>query len=369
MDDHSFLSTEPSRLDGMSLHDALPHQLRETRTPPLAGPSSHDPVYTTVGTYGEYPIPYNNSSLPTPVSGAGSPETPESTQELPMVKHEPGTGDHDSPRSTSRAEWHYENSVSYHSHPHSPGTLHHQSHGYAMYDGLEGSDEPDIHRPAATEPSFWPSPALTTEVMPYSMDMNSSAMVRHDMPLAPNLHALQTPHHQSHLYRQSHDTYERNYHASASSSNDLGGVAQSYPQYHHAQPSLVVNEHKAETRDASRSSKSRSQKASRRSSGARRIRNKRATPRPRDNSDDRPEQYPLNPEERIALDDNVKEQDRYLYELRCELGAFNGEDMWDQIVQRYAEKYAPKRKATLQMQLNRALAKHQRSSSSQLTAR
>lgn len=106
-------------------------------------------------------------------------------------------------------------------------------------------------------------------------------------------------------------------------------------------------------------SKIRASRTPKKSPVVRRSRPKRPKSRPRAAADDKPEKYPKDPEERVQFDDSIKEQDKFLYDLRCDLGARNGEDMWDLIVRKYAERYSHKQKATLQMQLQRAVAKHQ----------
>ncbi|KAH7014388.1 uncharacterized protein B0I36DRAFT_436390 [Microdochium trichocladiopsis] len=71
-------------------------------------------------------------------------------------------------------------------------------------------------------------------------------------------------------------------------------------------------------------------------------------------------EYPFEFSERIAFVNQAREQDKFLYLLRCELEGLDREHIWDIIVEEYAKKYSRKRKATLQMQLNRYLAKSQR---------
>lgn len=287
-----------------------------------------------------------HSSIPTPISGAGSPSSPGSNPELQTVKHEPGA-DHGSPHSASRADWQYGNPVAaYHSNPHSPGDMGRPP--YAMYDGgMDPSDDSDIQR----HDPYWTPPNMTAETLPYPMEMDPSAIH--------SVHSLH--HHQSQLHQQPHEAYEqRNYHASGVPAAEMRGLAQPYPPFHQPQPTFMHTEHSMNRRESSKAVGGRSQQRTpRRPSAVRRVRNKRATPRPRAGSDDRPERYPYNPEERLILDDSIKEQDKFLYNLRCENGARNGDDMWDVIVNQYAARYSYKAKATLQMQLNRAVSKHQ----------
>jgi len=145
--------------------------------------------------YSDYPMPYH-SSIPTPISGAGSPSSPGSNPELQTVKHEPSDVDHGSPHSAPRADWQYGNPVAYHSHPHSPGNITRQPHAYALYDGLDTSDDSDIQRHAVTEAAYWPSPAA--EAMPYHMDIGGTALGRNDLSMGHSVHSL---HHQSQIHQ------------------------------------------------------------------------------------------------------------------------------------------------------------------------
>ncbi|KXJ91322.1 hypothetical protein Micbo1qcDRAFT_64414 [Microdochium bolleyi] len=369
MDGHTFLAAEPSHMeDGVPLHNHLAHHLREARTPPLTRPSSQHPIYSTAGpSYAEYPIHSYDSSLPTPVSGAGSPGSPEGTPEMHTIKHEPSSGIRNSPPLSSQAEWPYASTVTYPSHPHSPAALQ-NPHGFPSYDGLDTPDDSDNQHPGPTEAPFWPSPAMTTESIPYPMMVD----------MAQGGHNLHAPHHPQqnhhHHHHQSHDIYEQGHFHDSGSSVNMRGSTHPYPPFAHSQPGMVLEMNTATVGHSTpRPPRNRVSRTPKKSPGARRSRTKRPKARPRDEADDKSERYPKDPAERIKFDDDMKEQDRFLYNLRCELGSRNGEDMWDLIVRQYGEKYSPKQKACLQMQLKRAVTKHQArnvpSSSSRLTAR
>ncbi|EMR70411.1 hypothetical protein UCREL1_2555 [Eutypa lata UCREL1] len=62
--------------------------------------------------------------------------------------------------------------------------------------------------------------------------------------------------------------------------------------------------------------------------------------------------------EQITLSDDAPEADRYLFELRNSMLESKGKGMWEALQSAFTDRYGPKERAALQMQLSRAVMKH-----------
>lgn len=73
---------------------------------------------------------------------------------------------------------------------------------------------------------------------------------------------------------------------------------------------------------------------------------------------DLPSQAQRAPGERITLSEDAPEPDRYLFDLRNSMLESKGKGMWEALQAAFTERYGPKHRAALQMQLSRAVMKH-----------
>ncbi|KAI0434988.1 hypothetical protein F5Y09DRAFT_157481 [Xylaria sp. FL1042] len=364
MDDSVYMSPKAAHM-----HDGLPERSppcedkHSSSTPSASTYGTHEMTrsYSSVPPYSPYSVPAYDSSLPTPVSVAGSPSMPERTGKMLSTYNQHGSAPQQlTPPATSRP-WPYASSMT--STSPAPMTVPSSTAEMIDIDSLESSHSPE-HHPSVVDPSqhfHWgpygvsshdppeelspplPSQSLYSSVPPSvlmrsepSYGLPSTAQI----PLAPaHQQVSMAPHAIDTRHLMASDLH----HQFSNLSNISLEYGQAYP---------------------SRKSKTRANRSSRLSKRSRNIdqnssksngtgyNGEQANPLTGNTSPDTPE---LPPPEHLTLDNKAPEDSRYLVELRCQMSDDKGKGMWEQIQQAYKEHFGHKTKENLQMQLIRAV--------------
>jgi hypothetical protein len=340
-------------------------------------------IYKVAG-FSSYPMSYDSSSLPTPVSVAGSPPMTERTSArmVHSYSHNGSNSQQPTPPGTSRpnpSDWfdtqnHQMMSSSQSS---SPMTMHTSSADMLEMHGLETTQSPENHviAVATTEPQLYfgrygvseqqgdLSPPMGSHPMfgnhahahvdPSAL-LKNSMMSSSSMPLAnlapapPRVPTLQPQ----------------------PNPGTLGRVMTPIEDLHHPfgmQNHLPMFEMQPAYNNTKRPSKARSKRGEskkRHRGGARTaLPNRTNPPEPRRASppgSTSPGHKSLVDQcqpATLQLNDKAPEQDRFLFDLKAELVCYKGKDMWERIDSKWTERYDKKDRAALQMQLARSVAK------------
>lgn len=402
MGDHTYMKARTIQVhDGMLTETSLP-EAAHTHTPPSTSAygGSDMQTYTTVGfhippeipssqacdslafqiaPYNSYSVPsYDSSSLPTPVSVAGSPSISEGTSK-PMQSYGQQRGrssQQPTPPGTSRPDWANQHIIQT-SQSGSPLPLQHTTNDMLEMHGLEASHSPpeDQGQPlvseahwdwghygvSCTEPQADMSPQLAHQsLFPVNMPPNvaPSALVRPPMSLNPSNLPLAPA--GAHVPVLQHSPDPRNLGPSVNPMAHMGH--HHYPPIPNQPPVLMEFAPSRKRNSKQRSGRSRraprggvSNRASINGNGYRGY-------------DGSQQQFGTSPDqqtkaqrtlaEQITLSDDAPEADRYLFELRNSMLESKGKGMWEALQSAFTDRYGPKERAALQMQLSRAVMKH-----------
>ncbi|KAH8682414.1 hypothetical protein BX600DRAFT_430296 [Xylariales sp. PMI_506] len=336
--------------------------------------------YISAGSYGSYPMAYE-SSIPTPVSvgspslhDEGSPRIPHSFSPIGRGSCQPASPC--TPQST-HSEWfnHSNGSIMPMSQCSSPITMHGMPNLMPM-NGLEGSQPSDVRGGPmnTTEQYHWGSYGVscTESQDDMSPHMQSSALFSTLPHVSPSAVLKNTYMPGSPISMAPAPTQVPLMHTS-SNIGGLGppmttmeGVESTYGPIIHPQP-LIVDMYPS----SKRAPRARATRRNNQKKGAR-------DPSPNffacdDHETTQGHQNTCNDHsgDCARLDVNKlrlkpvgndisspSERDHYIFNLRCQLSHLRGKGMWDRILELWQERYEPKERAALQMQLTRAVAAH-----------
>ncbi|KAI0109143.1 hypothetical protein GGR51DRAFT_107727 [Nemania sp. FL0031] len=321
---------------------------------------SHDMArpYTSVPPYSPYSVPAYDSSLPTPVSVAGSPPMPDRSNKLLPNYHQHGENPQQLSPPTNSRSWSYANDMagassasmavpsttaemidmqsleSSQSPEHTavvdPTTHYHWStYGVSSHDPAE--DLSQQHLPSQSVYSTVP-PSLLIRSPHYGLHTNGH------MPLDPSLTQGSMPqHHTDPRHLMAHDLHHQ--------FDNLSNISLEYGQAYPARKSS-----KARTNRSGRQPKRgrNSQEDATSNSGM----SFNADGMTASTSSDLPGNAPP---KHLTLDPKAPEDSKYLVEMRCQMSDDKGKGMWEHIQQAYKERYGRKTKENLQMQLIRSV--------------
>ncbi|KAI1172467.1 hypothetical protein F4777DRAFT_511460 [Nemania sp. FL0916] len=336
-----------------------PLEDRQSSATPSTSPyGTQDMVqtYTSVSPYSSYSVPAYDSSLPTPISLAGSPAMSErGSKMLPTYNEQDGDSHELTPPTVSRP-WSYASSMvatSSASMP-APGAA-------GMIDmNLESSHSPE-HHAAVVDPApqfHWstygvsshdPTDELSPPPLP-SQPLYSSVppaiLIRSpsyglppgsDVPLVETMSQVPMPTHSA----DGRPLMQHGLHNFDNLSNISLEYGQAYPSRKSA---------KARANRSRRQSKRdrNTQQASAKNDYGNGVADGSAPGASHDLANHDPPKH-------LTLDAKAPEDSRYLVQMRCQLSDDKGKGMWDHIQQAYKERYGRKTKENLQMQLIRSV--------------
>lgn len=399
MGDHTYMKARTIQVhDGLLTETSLP-EAAHTHTPPSTSAygGSDMQTYTTVGLdtspdirssqacdslifqiapYNSYSVPsYDSSSLPTPVSVAGSPSISEGTSK-PMQSYGQQRGrssQQPTPPGTSRPDWVNQHIIQT-SQSGSPLPLQHTANDMLEMHGLEASHSPpeDPGQPmvsethwdwghygvSCTEPQTDMSPQLAHQSLyPLNVPPNvaPSALVRPPMTL--NHSGLPLAPAGPHVPVLQHSPDPRNLGPSV---NPMANMGHHYHPLH--QPPVLMEF----TPLRKRHTKQRSGRSRRAPRGG--VSNRASLNGNGYRDYEGSQQFGASPDqqtkaqrtlaEQITLSDDAPEPDRYLFELRNSMLESKGKGMWEALQSAFTGRYGAKERAALQMQLSRAVMKH-----------
>ncbi|RYP09500.1 hypothetical protein DL764_001279 [Monosporascus ibericus] len=376
MDDHTYMKSRTVQMhDGLVAETSLPEVGHSHTTPSTSAYGSSDiQAYTSIPPFNNYSVhAYDSSSLPTPVSGAPSPPLSEGTSK-PMQSYGQQRGrasQQPTPPGTSRPDWANQHMHMQSSQSGSPIALQHTSNDMLEMHGLEASHSPEEDQPMVTEANWdWGhygvscteaqgdmSPQLSHHsFFPVNVPSSvaPSTMVRPSMTLNPSNIPLAPAPSQVPLLQQPSDPRNLT-HPMAS----MGNMHHHFSQLPN-QPSVLM-----EFRQIRKKQPKRARPSSRRTRGPDRTSNnsgyrdfQNAQEEFGADSQSQHSGTQRAPAEQIKLSNEASEPDRYLFDLRNRFLDSKGNGMWENLQAEYTQKYGPKQRAALQMQLSRAIMKY-----------
>ncbi|KAI0873796.1 hypothetical protein GGS24DRAFT_501381 [Hypoxylon argillaceum] len=362
--DPAYMSSKTSHMDECLSVGSPPSEGRHSSATPSTSPyGTHDMnrPYTSVAPYSSYSVPAYDSSLPTPVSVAGSPPMAERSSKMLSAYSQHGGPQQLTPPATSRP-WPYASNMTsattasmtvpsstaemmdIHSleSPHSPEQhttvidptphFHWSTYGVSSHDPTE-----DLSPAPLTSQSMYSTvpPSLLLRSPHYGLPSNAH------IPLDPSLsQATMASHHADARQMMAHDLQ--------SQFDNLSNISLEYGQAYPARKSAKARANRSgrqpkrcrSTPDDSTKSSSMSYNGGQADS---------MTGNPSSNlSGQAPSQH-------LTLDAKAPEDSRYLVEMRCQMSDDKGKGMWEHIQQAYKERYGRKTKENLQMQLIRSV--------------
>ncbi|KAI1751881.1 hypothetical protein F4782DRAFT_540681 [Xylaria castorea] len=357
MHDSAYMPSKMAHMDErISRASPLSESRHSSATPSTSTYGSHDMArsYASVAPYSPYSVPAYDSSLPTPVSVAGSPSISErSDKMLSTYNQQGGVSQQLTPPTTSRP-WPYASSsmtvptstaevemLDIHSleSSHSPEQqttvlgstphYHWSTYGVSSHDPTEDLSPP-LHSQALY--SSVP-PSLLVRSPGYELPPNTH------IPLAPAPPQVSMPSYPA-------DTRSLMVHDYPPFDN-LSNISLEYGQAYPARKS------KARANRTSRQSKrGRDMAQSSTKNGGIEYNDAHTNPMAT-NTSPNPVGHALL--KHLTLDDKAPEDSRYLVNMRCQLSDDKGKGMWEHIQQAYKERFGRKTKENLQMQLIRSV--------------
>ncbi|KAI1115742.1 hypothetical protein F5Y14DRAFT_113297 [Nemania sp. NC0429] len=352
MDDHISVGTPPSEdRHSSATSSASPYGSQDMARP-----------YASVSPYSSYSsIPAYDSSLPTPVSVAGSPPMPERRNKMLSAYNQHGERSQRlTPPTTSRA-WSYAPTMTsapsdsmtvpssaaemlgiHHlESPHSPEQqstvvdptqhFHWSTYGVSSHDPTD-----ELSSPPLPSQSLYPNVPPSMLMGPPYDGLPTPAQVA----LAPALSHISMPTHPAdprplmaqHLQQQF---------------DDLSNISLEFGQAYPARKSKArVN------RSGRQLKRDRNMPPPSANNTDRGYNNGNTNPMTASTSSNIPESKPT---EHLTFDDKAPEDSRFLLETRCQMSDGLGKGMWDHIQEAYKERYGRKTKEGLQMQLKRSV--------------
>ncbi|KAI1378690.1 hypothetical protein F4677DRAFT_453382 [Hypoxylon crocopeplum] len=369
MDDSVYVHQRSDHMrHSLSRDSSLPEDRRSIASPSSSAYSHDIPTtYASVPTFTNYAVQYD-SSLPTPVSGAGSPSMNERTTKImhPYNQHR-ASSQQPTPPNTSRPWPNYQMNA-HCSQATSPIPLQTAADMLEMQ-ALEASHSPDNHGHMVSEPSFqWGhytvSSTEVTEDMQPQMTHSSlypvpsvapTDLVRPPITLNSSNMPLPAPS-QVPLLHHSPDPRDL-----APSVTPIDNMHHHFPNMIH-QPQVIMD-FAPYRRKPSRSSRNgRSGRPSKRPRAQSRALSKRGDMDYMDSQQAPPtgddSSTTKTPARCITLRPDAPEKDRYILELRCQMDSDKGKGIWEEITKKYEERFGKRRQESLQMNLTRAVLKY-----------
>ncbi|KAH9993280.1 hypothetical protein F4779DRAFT_631890 [Xylariaceae sp. FL0662B] len=378
MGDNAYSQPGPAHIPNtLAGESSLPEGRQSIVTPSTSAYGQDIPIaYASVAPFNSnnYSIPYD-SSLPTPVSVAGSPSISErSSKAMQSYNQHRESSQQPTPPGTSRTWQNYQMNAPC-SQSTSPMPLHATPNHMLEMHGLETANSPEDQGQMISEPQFqWGqygvssteaqddmSPHLTHHPSVFSVAVPSVApndLIRQSLGLNPSSTPLHPAPSQVPILQQSPDPRDL-----PPSVTPIDNMHPHYPSVVHY-PHITLD-YAPYKRKPARSRNGRSGRPTKKARVASRNPPK----------DDNPgylngqqtsttDGVPTDPKasragpRNITLTDDAKEADRYLLDLRCQMDEGKGKGMWDHISKKYEERFGFKERPTLQMQLTRALLKY-----------
>ncbi|KAI3319681.1 hypothetical protein HD806DRAFT_525346 [Xylariaceae sp. AK1471] len=366
MDDSAYMSSKTDLMhENLSGGSPLSEGRHSSATPSTSTYGTHDMTrsYTSVAPYSPYSVPAYDTSLPTPVSVAGSPSMPErSSKMLSTYCQHGGNSQQLTPPTTSRP-WSYAHDMA----SNSSASMAVPSSTAEMLNihSLESSHSPEQQAAVTQTPHFhWstygvssqdateelsPSQPLYSSVAPSVLmrsphyGMSSTTHV----PLAPALPHVSMPPH----------TTDARALMPSDLNHQFDGLSNISLEYGQAYPSRKSS--KARKNRPGRSSKrGRNMYQNSTKNNSNGYGNVQAdaiaagtTPDSQDPSTSTPPKY-------LTLNSEAPADSRYLVEVRCQMSDDKGKGMWEHIQQAYKERFTSKTKENLQMQLIRSIQQY-----------
>ena len=277
------------------------------------------------------------------------------------------------PPGTSQSEWTNQHIGMQSSQSGSPLPLQHANNDVLEMQGIESTHSPpqDQGPPmvseanwdwghygvSCTEPQADMSPQLAQQQHPiYPVDVTPSALVRPNMgmnphiPLAPAgtpVHSMQHSPDPRHLGHQV---------------GPMGPMGHQFPHHHmaHHQPPPVLMEFVPASRSKRHMQKSRAGRNAKRGNRVSKssYRDYESSPQFSGGALTPDQNRPRPQGEQITLKDDAPEPDRFLFDLRNQMLDNKGKGMWEALQAAYSDRYGPKERPALQMQLSRAIMKY-----------
>ncbi|KAI0474714.1 hypothetical protein F4859DRAFT_504548 [Xylaria cf. heliscus] len=364
MHDSTYMPSKTVHMDERLSRTSPPSESRHSSAAPSTSPyGTHDMTrsYVSVAPYSPYSIPAYDTSLPTPVSVAGSPSIPERSDKIMSTYDQQGVVSQQLTPPTTSRPWPYTPSMT--SASSASMTVPTSSAEAEMLDihSLESSHSPEqqatvvdstphfhwstygvsSHDPTEDLSTPLPSQSLYSSVPP-SLLIRSPAYglpPNTHVPLAPALSQVSMPPHPA----DPRPLMAHDYHQYDNLSHISLEYGQAYPARRSKARANRTNRQSKRGRDIAQNSAK---------SGSIGYSDGHANPMATDASPDTAANAsPIF----LTLDDKAPEDSRYLVELRCQLGDDKGKGMWEHIQQEYTERFGRKTKENLQMQLIRAV--------------
>ncbi|OTA82921.1 hypothetical protein M434DRAFT_188481 [Hypoxylon sp. CO27-5] len=348
MDDSTYAHPRSDQMrHSLSRDSSMPEDRRSVPSPSSSAYAHDIPTtYASVPTFSNYPVPYD-SSLPTPVSVAGSPSMNERTSKImhPYSQHR-ASSQQPTPPSTSRPWSNYQMNA---------------TTDLLDMPGLETSQSPGDHGQMVSEPQFqWGHYTVSSteppeEMQPHMTHPSMFSVAPTDLVRPPiSMHntnmSLSAP---SQVPILHHTPDPRDL---APSVTPIDNMHHHYPNI--MQPQLIM-EYAPYRRKISKTRNGRSGRPPKRSRGGSRALSKNSTDYMDPQltaSDSSSTAKP--PGRSITLRPDAPEKDRYILELRCQMDNDKGKGIWEEITKKYEERYGKRRQESLQMNLTRAVLKY-----------
>ncbi|KAI0976872.1 hypothetical protein F4678DRAFT_127905 [Xylaria arbuscula] len=357
MDDSTYMSPKPDHMQ-----DSLPERspCEDKHSSSTAPTSTYDTQdmgrsYSSVPPYSPYSVPAYDSSLPTPVSVAGSPSMQERSGKMLSTYNQPGEGSQQLTPPTTSAPWPYASSMT--STSSAPMTVPSSTAEMLDIDSLESSHSPEHHTSVVEPQHYWGAYGVSShepaeelsQPMPSQSVYSSvppSVLIRSPpyglpsathVPLAPAHSQVSMAPHYDPRPLMAHELHQF---------SNLSNISLEYgPPY----PSRKSKARTSRSGRLSKRGRNMDQSSSKSNVG---YNGEHGDPMTTNTSLENPE---LPPPEHLTLDAKAPEDSRYLVELRCRMSDDKGKGMWEQIQQAYKEHYGHKTKENLQMQLIRTV--------------
>ncbi|KAI1392775.1 uncharacterized protein F4822DRAFT_140418 [Hypoxylon trugodes] len=349
MDETVYVRTRSDQMRNSLSRDS--GMVEDRRSSPAGSAYSHDipTSYASVPPF-NYSVPYD-SSLPTPVSVAGSPSMNERTAKImhPYSQHR-ASSQQPTPPNTSRPWGNYQMNA--------PADL-------LEMPGLEAHQPSSDHGQMVSEPQFqWGHYTVSSTEAPEDMQpqmthpsMFSVAptdLVRPPITIHPQNMPLPAPA-QVPILHHSPDP------------RDLAPSVTPIDNMHHHFPNIVHQPQVIMDFAPYRRKSSKSSRNGRSGRPPKRPRTQNRTLSKRDDADMVDPQLTSaddassssKPSGRsITLRPDAPEKDRFILELRCQMDNDKGKGIWEEITKKYEERFGKRRQESLQMNLTRAVLKY-----------
>ncbi|KAI1099951.1 hypothetical protein F4804DRAFT_345113 [Jackrogersella minutella] len=351
MDDSVYVHHRSDQMrHSLSRDSSLPEDRRSIPSPTSSAYTHEIPTsYASVSSFSSYPVPYD-SSLPTPVSIAGSPSMNErNSKMMHSYNQHRASSQQPTPPNTSRPWANYQMNA---------------TADLLEIPGLEASHSPGDHSQLVSEPQFqWGQYTVSSNDAPEDMQQHIThpsmfsvapgELVRPSLSMHPSNMPLPAPS-QVPILHHSPDPRDL-----APSVTPIDNMHHQYPNIMH-QPQVIMD-FAPYRRKPPKSRNGRSGRPSKRPRGGSRALSKNGgtdymDPQLTSAGDDT--SNAKGPGRNITLRPDAPEKDRYILELRCQMDNDKGKGIWEEITKKYEERYGKRRQESLQMNLTRAVLKY-----------